>query len=847
MPVDHHRLLLLAKLATLPIAEDGWLWPVRPGRVWLDAPDDRARAEGQLHLLGVAEAWGRLVAAERPPGLRQELATALFDLVWRTEPDARAGEPIELAAHYRRLAQMFLRPAGDRIALDPRPDTLALGLTRLEALLLAHLVRLRVGPDLLPALLVAGLPSTERRALLAGGLVVDDAAPRPLADLLDQGEPPGAGLADCHVHAGSALRAEFVWPHMLRRLECDTRLFLAQPGQLHGLALDSHLFVIGAVVRRVLALLVMGRWPALLRRIEDIWRRLERDAPLTLRGFLDQRPEYEWVGELRWFRGLWVSEGLAEPAEPWLLVESRAMLDADPGLPSGFDALWWFYVRVRARFHRHFIEEPGLEGLGYFNEIYQRSKALGALRQRVQQYPAELMRHLNPLGRMRHIEMRVVPDPSALAELLSVAAEMARQRRARDGRGATLSVVAHSVKWGSLAESGGLDLAMLALRDEITNLETLMEIEAPIGLPRHVVGFDVAGRELARPNWFYLPAFVELRDWWRSHLAPHCPGCHAFGYTFHAGEDYLHLIQGLRHIGEVLSWFPWEAGDRIGHGLALATDALAWQARTPLVAARPDWVLFDLTWEWGLAVEQGLPMEPGFLARLGDMIVRLGEDLLDADAAASADGGVGRSGWADAGAEATASRPRTAREWHDVFRALFCPNLVLGVRDAPVWWRGISDYRSHECGPLFTRPHVRWALPRYLRLLDRGVPLAPISYPFRATAADRALEAERIRNLQEHLIAALARAHVAVEACPLSNQTITGIPTLVDHPLLALRGRLPVIANTDNPLTFGTDLPLELRLLFEAALERDDDAERALAAVRALVADGQRFRFGRAG
>jgi hypothetical protein len=824
MPVDHSRLFLLARLATLPIEDEAWLWPLRPGLVRLIPKGDAGPPDPSLHPATIEQRWLNLFERERVHGIGKELAQALLAQVW-----PRSDDPVGLATHYRRLANGFLRPAGDRLELSPRGDVLALGLTRLETLQLAHLVRLRVGPDLLPSLLVSDLPPATRRPLIAAGLVVDDAAMRPLSDLLDQGEPRGAGLADCHVHAGSALRAEFVWPHLLGALDRDCRFFLHQPGSQHALARDTPLLAMAAAVRRILSLLALNRWRGFWGGILAVGRRLDRNGLLRLDDFLDEEPEFFWTETLRGFQSLWLQLNLPPVEEPWLLVESRVAIDADPELPALFDALWWFYARVRAGFHRHFIDDPGLEGLGFFTDVYQRSKAITALRQRVQADPAELMRHLNPLGRLRHLELRIVPDPPAvLHEMLQVAETMAGGPEAGGGAGASLSLVVHAVKWDTLAKGGGVDRAMMELRKHISDLQTLMEIEAPRGLPRFLVGLDVAGRELARPNWFYLPAFVELRDWWRQHLAPRCPGCRGFGYTFHAGEDFVHLAQGLRHIGEVMEFFPWEEGDRVGHGLALGLDPSEWQGRVPMIVSRLDWLLFDLVWEWGLAATGRVPMDPGMRERLAQEIAVVGEALL----------GTG---------DQSPERPRTAREWYDFYCALHCPNLVLRSRGFPVAWSGVDRYRASDCDRLWTQPHVNWALERYLGLLDREdeFPLPHQPYPFRATKADREQEALRLRNLQGYLVDLLARRHVAVEACPLSNLTITGIPSLVDHPLLALKDRLPILANTDNPLTFGTDLPLELRMLYEAALERDGNAEQAWRAIREMVESGNRFRFGR--
>jgi len=45
------------------------------------------------------------------------------------------------------------------------------------------------------------------------------------------------------------------------------------------------------------------------------------------------------------------------------------------------------------------------------------------------------------------------------------------------------------------------------------------------------------------------------------------------GITYHAGEDFLSLIDGLRAIDETVRFLDYEQGDRLGHALALGIDA----------------------------------------------------------------------------------------------------------------------------------------------------------------------------------------------------------------------------------------------------------------------------------
>ena len=36
------------------------------------------------------------------------------------------------------------------------------------------------------------------------------------------------------------------------------------------------------------------------------------------------------------------------------------------------------------------------------------------------------------------------------------------------------------------------------------------------------------------------------------------------GFTYHVGEEFRHVLSGLRHIDEVIEEFDYKAGDRLG-------------------------------------------------------------------------------------------------------------------------------------------------------------------------------------------------------------------------------------------------------------------------------------------
>lgn len=79
-----------------------------------------------------------------------------------------------------------------------------------------------------------------------------------------------------------------------------------------------------------------------------------------------------------------------------------------------------------------------------------------------------------------------------------------------------------------------------------------------------IVGIDAAASEFDTPPEVFAPAFRMLRRNKFEH------------FTFHAGEDFFHLISGMRAIFEAISFNQLGCGDRIGHATALGLKAEQW-------------------------------------------------------------------------------------------------------------------------------------------------------------------------------------------------------------------------------------------------------------------------------
>lgn len=148
------------------------------------------------------------------------------------------------------------------------------------------------------------------------------------------------------------------------------------------------------------------------------------------------------------------------------------------------------------------------------------------------------------------------------------------------------------------------------IREEGMRLYRLLQQPTPV-VP-FIVGIDACNLELATPPEVFAPLFRFLRDlpihlqrgsWRYTSYFEIDPAIRALvgkrrlGMTYHVGEDFRHLLSGLRAIYEVVEFLAPKPGDRLGHGTALALDPKDWLEHNGYQAVVPklEW-LDTLVW-----------------------------------------------------------------------------------------------------------------------------------------------------------------------------------------------------------------------------------------------------------
>ena len=133
--------------------------------------------------------------------------------------------------------------------------------------------------------------------------------------------------------------------------------------------------------------------------------------------------------------------------------------------------------------------------------------------------------------------------------------------------------------WQNHDEKETNELYYIKLRNSyMIQVEALNEVRNSIGgISNYILGIDAASIENNTEPWVFAPVYENARDSKGSrhlNLKSNKNKINNLGFTFHVGEDFRHIITGIRRIDEVIEHFKFHAGDRIGHGIALGIDVI---------------------------------------------------------------------------------------------------------------------------------------------------------------------------------------------------------------------------------------------------------------------------------
>lgn len=295
---------------------------------------------------------------------------------------------------------------------------------------------------------------------------------------------------------------------------------------------------------------------------------------------------------------------------------------------------FYLYLLIKLRVRREFVQINPLKGFENF-EIYQdRKEYLIPKKSAIKRHFGEIVLQSSFANRGDYAEVRVTPGGikdlktdfkwgvfqnfSPFAEKKIIVA------RPKKRIGITVHFIKanyykianeHEIRRNQQENVPRYDHFRKDLRDKLNKVLKLKKQNENSLLPS-IVGIDAASTEMfCRPEVFgHIFRFVKRKE--------------NLGRTYHVGEDFFDLTDGLRAIDEAILFLGLDKHSRIGHALALGIDAQSYyekRHRTTIMSKQN--LLDNCVWTYMRAGELGVPMSTTFGQKLVDKAIRLYDEI----------------------------------------------------------------------------------------------------------------------------------------------------------------------------------------------------------------------------
>ena len=283
-----------------------------------------------------------------------------------------------------------------------------------------------------------------------------------------------------------------------------------------------------------------------------------------------------------------------------------------------FRQIWVQMTRIRVMLFRHLVHDPARSGLDEFARRFKRLNEHMVLTDSVREEVAAAMEPESELT-IESLELRKKPggisrlrgmeqlskqlSGGPVGKRPSINRTAVPHRRRADPR---LTWTLHFIRDSGL--KGGIREQIRSHHVAARKLAAAIRYRPQ--LLQSIRGLDVASRELSGPLWAVAPQLQFVRK----ESVGACTGFRGlqpFRITVHVGEDFRHLLSGLRAIHEPFWWELMRRGDRIGHALALGWDPHEWCTRHPEVVQPRLERMFDLAWMLDFVHGRRLQQVPG--------------------------------------------------------------------------------------------------------------------------------------------------------------------------------------------------------------------------------------------
>jgi hypothetical protein len=413
---------------------------------------------------------------------------------------------------------------------------------------------------------------------------------------------------------------------------------------------------------------------------------------------------------------------------------------------------------------------------------------------------------------------RTARASGSLSSLLHKLDKELRQGASQKRRRMRLALVAHFIK--QQEKKGDAPYHFYSLRQSLDKQAhaLIATLEDYPGLRRWVRGIDAAANELHAPPEVFASCFRL---------------CRQAGLTrrsFHAGEDFPHLLSGMRTMLDVLELLELCEGDRIGHGTAMGIDPALWMRRMPgkITLLKGDWLL-DLLAAWRLLRLVGATAEA---YRVECDLTELASVLFDRDITCTA---LERAMRFRGLSLVYLQQAQCARE-QDWFSGVTPLNDLQRAEAEQV----AKAVRSHR-----TDLALLWEWLSDEKVRQRSRELTEVSADY--------LNDRTCLRMQQELMREVAGRRVLIETLPSSNVRISQYQNFNEHHSLRWMGvpgfkqegdpAIMVTLGSDDPGIFAGDLRGEFYQLYSVLRDNGFSDREALGFLAPINERGREYRF----
>lgn len=256
-----------------------------------------------------------------------------------------------------------------------------------------------------------------------------------------------------------------------------------------------------------------------------------------------------------------------------------------------YTRLLHYYVLSQSLFNKLFVQQLSQYGFSQFQKITD-SKLRDMYEDKgfVDRY--KQLEGADKTNLLKHLELRFAPKNTAYktAKLYSaILNDYDKYKNYKNNLKELLEIPSISVTTHFIKHKEQKNPKYIYLRDSKTKSELNKRVVSIMGLlslskPKYLSpnsanfkkfdflnAIDAAGNELyARPEAF-ATSFRYIREQAKKRFGKN------IRTTFHAGEDFVHIVSGIRYIYEAVMFLDMKKKDRIGHATALGLNPTKWR------------------------------------------------------------------------------------------------------------------------------------------------------------------------------------------------------------------------------------------------------------------------------